>query len=454
MPLDHDTRAAEYMGRCDPAEPLGHDDDRYVELDAGEPVRGTGQLASVNVMKRRIDMAGSAGRTHQFFSGFPGCGKTTELKRLKYELEQSDTLTKVIYVDAEELLDRYTPITTGDVLRVLAWSMEREALISEGKDPDEANGFLERLWGFLQSDVELKELRFEAYGAKLMFEIRSNPSFREKVEKALSLQFQRFAAEAKEAMQQALERMRQARRYRRFVVIVDGLEKLRPLHPGDQANVEAAVESVFLRHAEYLRIPCHAIYTFPLWLQYLYPVGHAFGGAPVVLPMVKLRDRDEGVHEPGYEKLREIARLRVPLDVVFGEGPEPSAVLGKLIEASGGYPKDYLRLIRETIFASTSFPVSEADAKEAISSLSEEYLLAIREEYVDLLAEISVSKGARTLSEEEQRLLVRLVERFLVLAYRNGEPWYDLHPLVSEVPAVAEKIRAHRAGPASTTTRG
>ena len=33
----------------------------------------------------------------------------------------------------------------------------------------------------------------------------------------------------------------------------------------------------------------------------------------------------------------------------------------------------------------------------------------------------------------------RLLERWLVLAYRNGDEWYDLHPLVRRAPIV----RAH-----------
>lgn len=41
----------------------------------------------------------------------------------------------------------------------------------------------------------------------------------------------------------------------------------------------------------------------------------------------------------------------------------------------------------------------------------------------------------------------RLVERLLVLAYRNGEEWYDVHPMVRRDPMLAAKLgRRTRSG--------
>lgn len=35
----------------------------------------------------------------------------------------------------------------------------------------------------------------------------------------------------------------------------------------------------------------------------------------------------------------------------------------------------------------------------------------------------------------------RMVEKHLVLGYRNGREWYDLHPLVRRDPMVAEYLK-------------
>lgn len=32
--------------------------------------------------------------------------------------------------------------------------------------------------------------------------------------------------------------------------------------------MEASVQTLFVEHASWLRLPCHAIYTFPLWLRF------------------------------------------------------------------------------------------------------------------------------------------------------------------------------------------
>ena len=31
--------------------------------------------------------------------------------------------------------------------------------------------------------------------------------------------------------------------------------------------MEASVESLFVQHSRLLRLPCHVIYTFPIWLR-------------------------------------------------------------------------------------------------------------------------------------------------------------------------------------------
>jgi hypothetical protein len=61
---------------------------------------------------------------------------------------------------------------------------------------------------------------------------------------------------------------------------------------------------------------------------------------------------------------------------------------------------------------------------------------------VDLLAEIAAAKSLVRPNDTRRAQLAKLLDRFLVLSYRNGEPWYDLHPMLRRTRMVEEAIRA------------
>src|SRR5205807_163472 len=151
------------------------------------------------------------------------------------------------YIDFEEYLDRYTPASITDVLRIVAYALDRAATVAEGKDPDAEPGYLRRLFDFLvQTDVSLKKLDFHVVGATLMLELKNNPSFRHRVEETLSGRFQQFAAEATQTMTESVVRLRSSpgTGAERVVVIADGLEKFTPLREEDRDTMEASVESL------------------------------------------------------------------------------------------------------------------------------------------------------------------------------------------------------------------
>ena len=83
-------------------------------------------------------------------------------------------------------------------------------------------------------------------------------------------------------------RLRQARGIaaERVVVIVDGLEKLTPLKESDREAVETSVDTLYLAHRQFLHLPCHVIYTFPLWLRFRSAeLGAAYLAAKMDLPI-------------------------------------------------------------------------------------------------------------------------------------------------------------------------
>jgi len=429
-----------FVKQCDPSTPLGGEDPRYVQLSE---VRGEGEMNSVERLARNILLLD---RSCQLFTGYPGTGKTTELRQLEKKLDGSTDLpTHVIYVPFEKYIDLYTPISIADVLRVLAYELDREATRAEGRDPDQESPYAERLKEFLKhAQVNWKNLEFGAkgYGLNMMLELRSSPSFRKQMEEALEGRFQRFADEAHQAMEQAVVRLANARgsHAKRVVVLADGLEKLTPLRDEDRDKMEASVETLFLTHASWLRLPCHVVYTFPLWLRYrTADLGASYHGEPIVLPMVKVVDRSGAPSEQGLEQLRSIVDRRLDVNAIFGA--DPSMTLRPLLLASGGYLRDLLRMLRSALTTERKFPISPEATNRIVDRLAEDYGRTVLGTDVEALAAVAETHRLPKDGTDQLGAFGRLIERFLVLAYRNGEEWYDVHPMVRRDPMLAVRLK-------------
>jgi predicted AAA+ superfamily ATPase len=101
----------------EPSMALEQDDERYVDF---QDVRGEND--EVGIMFRRINRT-SNGFLCQLLTGHRGCGKTTELFRLKRKLEEYNFF--VVYFDAEETLD-ISDLDYPDVLLAIAEQLEAQ----------------------------------------------------------------------------------------------------------------------------------------------------------------------------------------------------------------------------------------------------------------------------------------------------------------------------------------
>ena len=440
MALDIKARRR-FIKRCDPLQPLEPGDPMYVDFDGAPSTRG--DTSCIDRLRETIVLSDES---CQLFSGFPGTGKTTELQRLVGQLrDDAEDPTQVIFIDFGEFIDIYTPISISDIIRIIAYCVDRAATLAEGKDPEKHPGYLQRLWNFLsQSDAELQKIGFGAYGGTLMLEIKNNPSFRQRLGDAVQGRFQRFVDEAHDFIRAAVARLLNAPdvKAERVVVIADGLEKLTPLREEDRGLLEGSVETVFLSHHKLLQLPCHVIYTFPLWLRFrTAQLGVVYGREPLILPMVRIADRENKPFAAGVAKLRAVIERRIDdLAPVFGA--DPDATLRPLIEASGGYPRDLLRLVRSLLLDASNFPIAPEDAHRVVRELARSYEDTIVGTYVDTLARVHLTHRLPNDNKDQLALFGYLFERWLILAYRNGEEWYDLHPLVRRAPKVQERLEA------------
>lgn len=108
------------------------------------------------------------------------------------------------------------------------------------------------------------------------------------------------------------------------------------------------------------------------------------------------------------------------------------AQLSRVAQRSGGDLRDYLRLLRlavARVLQSGQLPVPDAlitDAEDAVRS----DMLPISENDRAWLRKITASHKAELPTLDALPDFARLQEGKYLFHYRNGEDWYDVHPLL------------------------
>ncbi|WP_437292629.1 hypothetical protein [Sorangium sp. So ce426] len=156
---------------------------------------------------------------------------------------------------------------------------------------------------------------------------------------------------------------------------------------------------------------------------------------------------EEPVRE-GIACLTEVIGKRLDLESIFGA--EPSRVLDPILLATGGYPRDLLRVVRNLLTSGGGFPVTPEQVERQIDRLAQDYAMALYGDEIDVLVEVAKTNAVPLDNDGEVARFIRLLDRWLVLAYRNGKEWYDLHPMARRDP----RVRARLAKPSSIAPSG
>jgi hypothetical protein len=96
--------------------------------------------------------------------------------------------------------------------------------------------------------------------------------------------------------------------------------------------------------------------------------------------------------------------------------------------------------VRTLLQREENFPVTVEAVQREIRALQRSYHDAVLGTYAELLDGIARTHQIPNETPEQLRLFGQLFSRFLVLAYRNGEEWFDLHPLVRKAPALVRRF--------------
>jgi hypothetical protein len=207
-------------GPLEPGSP--YYEDVYAALpDGGSPVAEVGQT---------IEWDGHEGI--HLFSGFRGSGKTTELKRMKQDLESKGYF--VLMADALDYINPAGIIEISDLLIALAGAFN-DQLEAALKIDLAHESYWTRLRNFLNTRVNLKELGFNAEagtdgikaGIDVKAELKASPSFRKQVQDSLKNHLSGLKAETDKFFEDGVKRIETEKQTKKIVFIFDSLEKIR-----------------------------------------------------------------------------------------------------------------------------------------------------------------------------------------------------------------------------------
>lgn len=399
--------------------------------------------------------------TCQLFAGHVGCGKSTELSRLKKELE--DEGYHVVYFESSQDLDM-ADVDISDILlaiaRQVSKSLEETAI---NLHPTRFQKFLQNIADNLNNlevigvNVQAPETQIFGVGVKLPKPIGFNS---ENGKFSLSLGIGEITSKSKdsysirsflrdytepqvnyllkaindELLTPAQEQLKQQGKAG-LVVIIDNLDRI---DNRQRASGKTQPEYLFIERGEQLnQLKCHVVYTIPLILAFSNGREHLknrFGSDPKILPMVRVKERDGSPCKLGIDLLQQMVLARAFPDIepeqrynfTFELFDNP-ATLDRLCQVSGGHVRNLLVLLH-TCLQKSNPPFSDELIEQVISQRCSDLSNAITPDEWELLREVERHKVVR--GEEKCEILLRSL---FVFEYRDSSrSWFDINPVLAE----------------------
>jgi hypothetical protein len=432
----------EVLQKIEYEEALPAGDPRYVDTQEARGSEKTfGRLARKFGWDPKPDDYFAPGDKHVLFFGHIGSGKTTELRRYARKFNDSKRFY-VVEVDVLAKLDRNNLQYTEALMAMAETLLER--LNGDGYELNDAsldpirNWFASSSVSKVQStelDAELKTGLKAGTGipglvkvfAQFTASFKTGSSQKNEWRAEIRNRFTTLASAFSKLIRAAESALQTAGRAERVLFLVDGTDKMR----GEDTL------QFFLYDAEQLlAIQTFAIYTAPLHLKYDGRLGGKLD-ADLVLPMIKLYEPSGSRHEAGWAALREILLKRADRSLFASD-----AEIERLVEFSGGHPRELLRLLR--LACEVADGIIDAGIVEgAIRQLASDYARFLKPEDYALLRAIDAAQLNTGNDQRAQELLFRLA----LLEYNDGS-WRRPHPAVRTLPGFSNSLPAAPVSPA------
>ncbi|MBD2359056.1 AAA family ATPase [Tolypothrix sp. FACHB-123] len=375
--------------------------------------------------------------TCQLFTGHIGCGKSTELLRLKAELEKQDF--HVVYFESSQSLDM-ADVDVTDILLAVAREVSKSLEdIKINLKPGYFQNLFKEITDLLMTPMELSEVELSAGIAKITAKTKDSPKLRSQLRQYLEPRTNGILeAINNELLKPAKDKLKEKGKAG-LVVIVDNLDRVdNSLKPSGYYQPEY----LFVERGEQLnQLNCHVIYTIPLVLVFSNALGrltNRFGVDPKVLPMVPVQVRDGADFEQGITLLQKMIMVRAFPGVSWEQSQNPNFnlitqvfdspdTLERICRVSGGHLRNLLMLLFRCLQREDP-PISRNCVESVIKQRCNELTLAITADEWQLLREVAQHKSFR--GDEKYELLLRSM---FVFEYRDEDgSWFDINPILME----------------------
>jgi len=457
---------------CNPSKTLAVEnaEDRKYYIDFSS-VRG-GRI--IEELRENIAFFSPDKPTCELFSGHIGCGKSTELLRLKAELEQADF--HVVYFESSQDLEM-GDVDISDILLSVARRVSESLDSWEKLEIPEPQGLKKILQGaakLLMTEVEVSgeasipgigkvsastdgkfaaEAKIPGLGelkatekegvslvalgiGKVTAKAKNSPELRSKLREYLGPRTKSIIDVInEELLEPAIVKLKEHGK-KGLVVIVDNLDRVETT---TKSWGRPQPEYLFVDRGEQLtQLKCHVVYTMPLELMFsndLSRLTQRFMVYPKVLPMVPVQLRDGSECAEGMALLAQmiLARAypdfqpeeRLPWITEIFDTPE---TLERLCRISGGHVRELLRLLNDWIKKERKLPLSRAGLETVIRAYRNQMTLAITDDEWDLLRQVQQRKWVS--GDDGYRILVH--SRFVYEYRDNDGSWFEINPILAE----------------------
>jgi len=384
------------------------------------------------------------------FSGYKGCGKSTELNMLQHDIEKDYIVVNfsarheldiinLTYIDLfvitmEKLF--YAVADHGIVIDPLLLASIREwSYSTEIKEISKRTGEALLETG---GEAGVGIMSFARFFGKMRLAGKASSSTRQTISKNIEPLVSDFISHCNDLIREIRQNLEQCGK-KGLLIIMEDLDKL---------SVEKA-EELFINHSHILNsLQTNVIFTIPISLCYHPDAGNikANFSENFELPMVKVHDKEGLPYSEGRDTLYRIITQRIPSECF-----EPPDLVYRFIDISGGCLRDLFSMIRDAVMSAVDHEremVIATDYRTAFFSLRRDYENTVAEKRVDNRVIVSVGEYyealvgvalSKTKKVNNTPTVLDLRHNLTILGY-DDEAWCDVHPVVRTILQERELI--------------
>lgn len=429
----------EFFNACDSVRPINianpEEEKYYINFSF---VRDSGMIKKMaDAIKNRKEAS------FYLFTGHIGCGKSTELMRLRVELEERNF--HVVYCQAENKVD-LNDLNVSDLLLAIAWQI-LENLENTAPHirlvPNHFEKLCRDIWNFLtlqvtgfKENITPAELGFRplddqtfslsSLAGEITLKSKNTPNIRSLLHDYLGFQVQEILKIINQELIEPAKTQLKAQGKAGLVIIIDDLERV-----ADRVmpNNVFQPEYLFINQGNLLRdLNCHKVFTIPAKL-FFSPERQALGhiGDPMMLPIVPVFYQNGEENSKGMELLRQMVLARAFPNLLPDERSQlitllfdSEDTLDLVCKMSGGHVRTLITFLSNSCKVDQNPPLSIKDVKKAINMKRDELRMVINSEQWISLAKVAKTHWVNGLQEYQTLLKSLFVFQYESVMGKSG----------------------------------